>query len=94
MTRAGTPPTRVQGSTSRVTTACAATTDPRPTLTPGKMIPLVAIQTSSSMTTGIEDGVMDLLTTSWKDESAIVAYGPSCTLSPSSTELVEVIVTP
>ena len=50
--RAGTPPTIASGGTSRVTTAPAATTQPRPSVTPGRIVARVPIQTLSSMTTG------------------------------------------
>ena len=48
---AGTPPTIANGGTSRVTTAPAATTLPRPSVTPGRIVARVPIQTWSSITT-------------------------------------------
>src|SRR5690606_12800844 len=51
-TRAGLPPTRVNGGTSLVTMLPAATTAPRPMRTPLRMMQLLPIQTSSSITTG------------------------------------------
>ncbi|KAH7310717.1 hypothetical protein B0I35DRAFT_439582 [Stachybotrys elegans] len=52
MSFAGTPPTAHSGSTSFVTTAPAATVDPRPIRTPGRTIAPAPIQQSSSMTIG------------------------------------------
>ena len=50
--RAGTPATIASGGTSRVTTAPAHTTLPRPSVTPGRTIARVPIQTWSSIRTG------------------------------------------
>src|ERR1019366_8469342 len=52
--RAGTPPTMLFGGTSRVTTAPAATTDPRPTVTPGRIVTRDEIHTPSSMRIGAD----------------------------------------
>ena len=51
MTFAGTPATIANGGTSRVTTAPAATTAPRPIVTPGRTVTRDAIHTWSSMVT-------------------------------------------
>ncbi len=48
--RAGTPPTKVKGGTSLVTTAPAYTKLPIPTSTPVKIVTLAANKTSSSTT--------------------------------------------
>src|SRR5579871_540290 len=50
--RAGTPPTMVSGATSRVTTAPAAITAPRPIVTPGMTIAPAPIHTWSWIVTG------------------------------------------
>ena len=47
-----TPATRVAGGTSRVTTAPAATTEPAPMVTPGRIVAAVPIQTFVSMVMG------------------------------------------
>ena len=53
--RAGTPATTVIGGTCAVTTAPAATTAPRPTVTPGRMVAFAPTQASSSMVTTAEN---------------------------------------
>ena len=52
MNRAGTPPTTVHGSTSRVTTAPAATTSPSPIFMLGSIVTRAPVYTQSSMETG------------------------------------------
>ena len=51
-TRAGTPPTKVPGATSRLTRLWAATTAPSPMTTPGRTVQLAPMTTSRPMTTG------------------------------------------
>jgi hypothetical protein len=52
MTRAGTPATRVSGSTSATTRDDAPTTAPAPTVTPGRIVARAPTQTPSPMTIG------------------------------------------
>src|ERR1700742_3752529 len=54
ITRAGFPPTSVNGSMSDVTNDAAATTAPRPIRTPLRIVLFAPIQTSSSISTGCE----------------------------------------
>ena len=52
ITRAGIPPTMVNGATSFVTTAPAATTAPSPIVTPGRIVDRLATYARSPITTG------------------------------------------
>jgi hypothetical protein len=52
MTRAGLPAAKEFGGTSRLTTECAAMTDPEPMVTPGRIVTLPPSHTLSPTTVG------------------------------------------
>ena len=81
---AGTPPTMEYGSTSFVTTACAATIDPRPIRTPAMITARYPTQTSSSITVRGSSG---------RPENIIGMPGMSNRWSPPSTTTSEANIT-
>ena len=91
MTLAGLPPTRVIGATSRVTTLPAATTAPRPTVTPLSTMALAPIQTSSSSTIGSLTGLCrprSATETPWPSLSSSITFAAIRQLRPMRTRFV------